>query len=152
MHGTKLEVSTLDHIGLMELAHMMRECRINKSLRLVHVNIFRDRTVQECIINIHLCQDQPFERAMHKTIFDCLRFDNQTKIVFIINTWSLMKAFSNKSYFVTCNGSILISFQAKHPFVPNDIKVWLIRNQGPCAIGHKGYKFFRHSLFSVMTL
>ena len=55
MHGTKLEVSTLDHIGLMELAHMMRECRINKSLRLVHVNIFRDRTVQECIINIHLC-------------------------------------------------------------------------------------------------
>ena len=39
-----------------------------------------------------------------------------TKGIMKVNTWLLVKAFSNKLSFVPCNKVVRISFDAKHPF------------------------------------
>ena len=53
--------------------------------------------------------------AKHNTDGDVIY--HGTESLMKVNSWLLVKAFSNKASFISCNRAVMILFDAKHPFV-----------------------------------
>lgn len=97
-------LETID--SFVKFAHIIRMIMVNVSQWLSHENIFRQVALKKGIFNIKLVERPTMiDRDIENKIYNGL-FDNRTKSIMIINTWSLMKSFGNKARFVPINRTI----------------------------------------------
>ena len=61
-----------------------------------------------------------------------------------VNARLLVKAFSNKASFIPCNRVVRILFDAKHPFVTQNILPRSRGNESPSTVPNESIIFFRH--------
>ena len=60
--------------------------------------------------------------AKHNTDSDGIYHETESLVK--VNSWLLVKAFSNKVSFIPCKRAVEILFDAKHPFVSHYILPW----------------------------
>lgn len=75
---------------------------------------------------------------------NCGGLDNQTKGIFIVKTFKLMKALCDEPSFLTLERSISTLFGKKHPFATNNIGARRRRNKGLGTVCEKSMKLFFH--------
>jgi len=83
---------------------------------------------------------------MRENSLDGNLFDYMTESVIIINILLLMKAFYNKTSFITLNNTINMMFNMKNPFATDNIHMRFVRKQYPSSIMHKNKKFTSHNI------
>ena len=77
--------------------------------------------IEKGIIDIKLANSPLAIESNAKYNMDSKRIDHGTKSPVKVNTWILVKTFSNKPSFILRNRFIKILFNEKHPFVAHYI-------------------------------
>ena len=101
---------------LMLGTNMMRIMDVSHALQLRHIDLFCKMPIEKGIVDIKLVSS-PLAieyNDKHNTNGDGIY--HKTKSLVKINARLLVKSFSNKVSFITCNSAIGILFNAKHPF------------------------------------
>ena len=96
---------------------MMRIIGIVHALRLRHIDLLREMPIEKGIIYIKLEKALLAMECNAKNTKDGDGIYHGTKSLVKVNSWLLVKAFSNKSSFIPCSRAIRILFDEKHPFV-----------------------------------
>ena len=100
---------------------MMRIIGVAHALRLLHINLLREMPIEKGIICIKFPKAPLAIECNAKNSMDIDGIYHGTKSLVKVNTWQLVKAFSNKMSFIPCSRAIGILFDAKHPFVAHYI-------------------------------
>ena len=118
--------------------------RIAQALRLCHTDLLRKMPIEKDIIYIKLENSPLMIECNAKHSMDSDRIYHGTESLLKVNTWLLIKAFSNKARFIPCNRSVRILFNAKHPFVAYYIMPRSRGNQSLSAVSDESIVFFLH--------
>ena len=103
--------------SLGKTINMVLIISVSNDLRLCRINLLHKMPIEKDIIYIKLSNSLLAINRKTKHCTDGYGIYHRRKSLMKINTWSLVKAFSNKTSLVPFNRSIRISFDAKHPFV-----------------------------------
>ena len=125
---------------------MMRIIGVTHALRLCHIDLLCEIPIEKGIIYIKLAK-RPL--AMECNVKNSTNNDgiyHGTESLMKVNTRLLMKAFSNKPSFISCNRAIRILFDVKPPFVGHYILLGAQGNKRPSIIPDESIIFFPHSL------
>ena len=97
---------------------MMQIIGVAHTLQLHNTNLLRKMPIEKSIIHIKLA-NSPLTiecNAKHSMDDDGI-YHTGTESLMKVNAQLLVKAFSNKASFISCNRAVRILFNAKHPFV-----------------------------------
>ena len=100
---------------------MMRIIGVAHALRLRHIDLLREMPIEKDIIYIKLEKAPLAMECNAKNSKDGDGIYHGTESLVKVNSWLLVKAFSNRSSFIPCSRAIRILFDAKHPFVAHYI-------------------------------
>ena len=118
---------------------MKQIINITHALRLCHIDLLREMPIEKDISYIKLAK-APLAiegNVKHSTDDDRIYHENESLVK--VNTQLLVKVFSNKASFISCNRAIRILFDAKHPFVAHYIQPRSRGNQSPCDAPSWGF-------------
>ena len=120
---------------------MMQIISVAHALRLCHIDLLREMPIKKGIIYIKFLKSPLAieDNAKHSIV---MGFITRLKV----NARLLVKAFSNKASFITCNRAIMILFDAKHPFIAHYILPRSQGNQSLSTISNESIIFFLHHL------
>lgn len=107
--------------GLIEFAHIRGSLNINESSRLLNVDIINKCALEKRIIYIKLLDWPTLSYKDSENSSNCGGLDNWTESVMEVNARALVKSLSNKSYFVTRNKIIRVTFDLINPFTSNNV-------------------------------
>jgi hypothetical protein len=113
---------------------MVWQLIINEAPGLSHVDFFRKRTLKKGIVNVKLCNRPTMLKGWTENNADGSRLDNRAERLSVIETRTLMEAFSYKASFVPVNGAVWFSFEPKDPLTANQILMRRRRDQFPGAV------------------
>jgi hypothetical protein len=113
---------------------------------LSHVYIFINEPMEKGIVDVNLVNFPIFHGGNGENSSYGDRLHNRAICFSIINTWLLMKDFSNKSRFITVYTSISLSLDLIYPLGANNVhrRGWV--DERPYAIFEEGIKLFLHGL------
>ena len=100
---------------------MMQIISVAHTLRLCHIDLFHKMPIEKGIIHIKLENSPPTIECNVKHNTDDDEIYHGTEHLVKVNARLLVKAFSNKVSFTSCNRAVKILFNMKHPFVAHDI-------------------------------
>ena len=96
---------------------MMWILDVAHTLLLHHIDLLGEMPIEKGVINIKLAKAPLVMEGNAKHSTDGDEIDHKIESLMKINTWLLVKAFSNKPSFISSNRAIEIFFDAKNPFV-----------------------------------
>ena len=102
--------------------------------RLHHIDLLGEMLVEKDVINTKLAKAPLVMECNAEQNADGDEIDYRTESLVKINTWLLVKAFSNKSSFIPSNRAIRILFDAKKPFVAHGVLPRARGNERPSVI------------------
>lgn len=106
-----------------EFANTMGSKRISKAERLLHADLFLQKTIEKIIMNIKLLHGLMTGSSKCQNNIYGGWFDHGAKTLFIIESFLLIKALGNETGLVASNRAIYFSFDTKHPFALDHIHV-----------------------------
>lgn len=98
-----------------------------------------------------MVKDLSTRKSKRKHNGNSCRFDHRTKSVMIVDTFFLIKSFSNETGFVAFKSAISLTFDPINLFRINDPLVCWRRNQDPIVVATKGINFLGHSFTPMST-
>lgn len=113
---------------------MVWQLIINEAPGLSHVDFVSERTLKEGVVNIKLCNRQAMLKSYTEDNADGSRLDNRVECLCVIETRTLMKAFSYKASYVLVNGAVWFSFEPKDPLAAYQILMYRKGDQFPGAV------------------
>ena len=108
--------------------------------------ILREMPIEKDIIYIKLAKAPLAMECNAKNITDSDEIYHGTESLVKVNTWLLVRAFSNKSSFISYSRAIGILFDVKHLFVAHYILPWERGNKRPSTILDESIIFFLYNL------
>jgi hypothetical protein len=124
---------------------MRGKSKINKTWRLLHIYIFVKGPIKKGIMDIQLINFPNTRNHNGENQPNSGLLNNMTKSLRIINTFLLIKAFSNQPSFVVLNVATYMTLDLVHPTTTNNIHQMMKRNQRSSVIRTQCLNFIFHS-------
>ena len=102
--------------------------------------------IEKDIIYIKLVKSPLAIEGNAKHSMDGDEIYHRTESLVKVNAWLLVKAFSNKTSFISSNRAFEILFDVKHSFVAHYILPWSQGNQSSSTVPDESIIFFLHRL------
>jgi hypothetical protein len=118
---------------------------ILKTRRLLHIDIFREKTMKKCITDIYLSKTPSSRHSKRENQTNCGWLHDWAKGVTIINTMLLSEATGNKACLVLINGAIRSLLGLKDPLTANNINASRTRDKLPGMCLLQGGELLSHS-------
>lgn len=124
---------------------MIRTRLINIALRLCHVHLFLEHTMQKGIAHIQLLQRPTVRHCKSQKQSHCSWLNHRTKGFFIVQTILLKESPSYQPSLIPSYSTITVPFQLINPFASHNILIRRWRNKWPSLLLEKWVKLKIHS-------
>ena len=116
------------------------------TLRLCHIELLSEMSVEKGVINIKLAKAPLAMECNVEHSMDGDGIYHGTKSLMKINTGQLVKAYRNKLSFIPSDRAIRILFDAKNPFVAHYVLPWARGNERQSVVQDKSIILVLHYL------
>jgi hypothetical protein len=120
---------------------------LHKSLGLLHVDLLREITMKKCILHVHMMDFPSLGCRNGKCQSYGIHILYWREGIIIVNTMNLLKAFGNKTVFVSANLSIHYALGLVDPYASNKFPPRRKGNHIPSIVLKEGFVLLMHGRF-----